>query len=200
MKHKLTEKQRAIIIGNVLGDGYLEFNGFRGTRLQMKQAERSKEYIWWLYNEFQDICKSEPKQRKDNNQWFFGTRYLDELTILRNIFYDANGKKIVPDDIENLLTDPLTLAIWYMDDGTLDWRPKDHFAFSLTINCFSVEESQKLSQALLKNFSIYSSIQNPLCRGKRYPKLYIGKNGRETFLNLIQPYIIGCFNYKLPPL
>lgn len=200
MKHKLTEKQRAIIIGNVLGDGYLEFNGFRGTRLQMKQAERSKEYIWWLFNEFKDICKSEPKQRKDNNQWFFGTRYLDELTILRNIFYDTNGKKIVPDDIENLLSDPLTLAIWYMDDGTLDWRPKDHFAFSLTINCFSVEESQKLSQALLKNFNIYSSIQNPLCRGKRYPKLYIGKHGRENFLNLIQPYIIDCFKYKLPPL
>jgi len=200
MKVRLTKKQKAIVIGNILGDGYLEYNGCRGTRLQMKQAEKYKEYIFWLHKELKSLCKSGPSQRKDNRQWYFGTRFVDEFTELRKRFYDQQGIKIVPDEIGKILTEPLSLAIWYMDDGTLDFRPKDHFAFSLTVNCFSIGETRKLSQVLLDNFGIISSVQNPLCRGKRYPKLYIGKNGREKFLKLIRPFILGCFRYKLPPL
>lgn len=199
MNISLTQRQRSIVIGNILGDGYLDFNGFRGTRLQMKQSKNYKMYIFWLYREFFNICKDHPKARPDGSQWFFGTRYLDELTELRQRFYNISGKKIVPNEIGKILTDPLSLAVWYMDDGTLDWRLKDHYAFSLAINCFSLSEAAMLSNTLLCNFDIKTTVQNPLCRGKRYPRLYIGKTGRDKFLSLIKPYMVSCFNYKLPP-
>ena len=200
MEIALTKRQKAIIVGNILGDGYLEFNGFHGTRLQMKQSQKYKEYILWLYQELKNLCKSEPNKRRDGSQWFFGTRYINDLTKLRKQFYDEDGKKRIPDNISDILTSPLSLAVWYMDDGTLDWRPKDHYAFSLTINCFSLQDAARLSETLSSNFDIESNVQNPLCRGIRYPKLYIGKVGREKFLSLIRPYIVECFNYKLPPL
>ncbi len=57
-----------------------------------------------------------------------------------------------------------------------------------------------INKALKFNFKVEASIQNPICRGKRYPRIYIGKNGRDQFLRLIKPHIIDCFQYKLPQL
>lgn len=200
MKISLSKRQKSIIIGSILGDGYLDFNGYQGTRLQIKQCQKNKEYVWWLYNELKNLCKSEPNMRKDGSQWFFGTRYIDELTGLRKDFYSHTGKKKVPDQISEMLVDPLSLAIWFMDDGTLDFRPKSHFAFSLAVNCFSLKDVKKLADAMLKNFGITTSINNSLCRGKRYPRLHVGKDGRIKFMSIIKPYIVSCFRYKLPSL
>lgn len=195
----LTPLQREIIIGNILGDGHLEFGGFHGTRLQIKQKKENKEYVFWLYEQFKNLCCSLPKQRKDTNQWYFGTRFIKELTVFHQLFY-SERKKIIPGNISEFLKSPLTLAIWYMDDGKLDWRPKDHFAFVINTDSFQLREVQLLRKVLKINFGIESKVYNSLCRGKRYPKLYIGSKGRGKFLSAIQPYILKCFSYKLPPL
>ena len=194
---KLTRRQQDILIGSILGDGCIYVGQGKNPCYYIKQCEKSKEYIFWLYKELENLCPSRPKQRSDNNQWYFYSSQSKILWPLREIFY-PNGKKIVPEEIDKLLVSPISLAIWYMEDGTLDFRKKDHCAFSLTINCFTLDESELLSRALKNNFGIISTVQNPICRGKRYPKLYIGAKGRERFLNLIQPYIHKCFDYKLP--
>lgn len=194
----LTKLQREIIIGNILGDGCIEFNGFHGSRLQIKQAERYKEYVFWLYRKLENLCKSAPKQRIDTAQWYFSTRSLNELTELCRIFY-PKGEKKIPKDISDFLVSPLTLAVWYMDDGRLDYRPKDHYAFILNTDSFSLREVHRLKKSLGDNFEIESSVQTPLCREKRYPKLYIGVSGRNKFLRLIKPHILNCFSHKLPP-
>lgn len=85
-----------------------------------------------------------------------------------------------------------------MDDGSLDFRPKSHFAFSLKTNAFTLKECGLLSKVLKENFGLETSIQYPICRGKRYPQIYIGKQGRNQFIKLINQYIIPCFQYKLP--
>lgn len=198
-KRTISKTQKEIIIGNILGDGSLEFNGYRGTRLQIKQSLRYKAYVFWLYSQLQNLCKLGPRQRKDNDQWYFSTRYLDELTILHGLFY-SNRRKIIPPTISKMVSSSLTLAIWYMDDGSLYWRPKEHNGFRLYTNCFTVSEVNKLRDILLKNFGIKSTIQRFLCKGKKYPRIYIGKESRERFLEMIKPYILDCFSYKLPPL
>ena len=194
----LKQKQREIIMGNILGDGYLEFGGFHGTRLQIKQKERYREYVFWLYEKLRNLCLSSPRQRKDNGQWYFGTRFLVELTEFHRTFYSA-GKKIIPKNISELVNSPLTLAIWYMDDGYLDWRPKDHYAFMINTDSFRWKEVQLLKKMLKKNFGVQVNVYNSLCRGKRYPKIYIGSKGRDKFFSLIEPYILNCFSHKLPP-
>ncbi len=197
MNIPLTQLQKEIIIGTILGDSYLDCTK-SGSRLQVKQSEKYKEYVFWLYKELANLCKSCPKQRKDNMQWYFNTRYIKELSDLRKIFY-PNGKKIVPNNISDLLVSPRSLAIWYMDDGGLDYRPGDHYNFTITTNSFSIKENRLLVDVLKRNFKIEVNIQTPLCRGKRYPELYIGVVGRERFLFLIRPYILNCFSRKLPP-
>lgn len=194
-----SNRQREVIIGNILGDGSLEFNGSIGTRLQIKQCSKYKDYVFWLYGEMKNLCNSQPKQRKDNAQWYFSTRALRELTSFHKIFY-KNRRKIIPKNIPELLTSPLTLAVWYMDDGRLDFRPKDHYAFVLNTDSFLLKEVWILGKTIERNFGVKTNVYNSLCRGRRYPKIYIGAKGRDKFLSLVKPYILSCFSHKLPSL
>jgi len=196
---ELSSKQKHILVGTLLGDGYLYQNRYGSCYLEIKHAEEQKDYVFWLHKNLSDFCPSEPKQRKDNNQWKFMTSSNDDLKSLRQNFYPLN-KKVVPENIEEMLTHPISLAVWYMDDGSLDFRPRSHYAFSLKTNSFSIEECNLLSNVLKKNFGILSSVQNTLCRGKKYPQIYIGKAGRDKFLETVKPYTLNCFRYKLPPL
>lgn len=195
---EITARQQAIIIGSILGDGNLE-QKYRGTRLQLKQAETKQEYIFWLYNELSSLCKSSPKQRKDNGQWYVSTRSLREITSIHQCFYE-NGVKFVPENISEILRDPLSLAIWFMDDGSLDWRVHDHYAFRLSTNCFTAIDHERLIHTLQHNFAVHATFQKTTMRGKIYLRIHIGCEGQDTFVQLIRPYILGCFQYKLPPI
>lgn len=196
---KLDKKLQDITIGLLLGDGCFEKKQDTiGIRLQIKQRSKAKEYVEWLYSQFKDYCLSEIKFREDYKQYYFSTRYLREFQDLFSLFY-KDGKKIIPPNIKELLNSPLSLAIWYMDDGSLDYRPKNHYAFYLASNCFSVRDSERLQYTLLENFGIKSTVYNNLCRGKRYPRIYIGSEGRDKFCQIVQSNILNCFSYKLPP-
>lgn len=195
---QLSQKQREIIIGTLLGDGHLESDGFKASRLQIKQCEFKKEYVFWLYEEFKNLVKTPPQQRKDNGQWYFSTRSIVELDSYRKIFYE-NRRKLVPVNIRELFVSPLSLAVWFMDDGSLDYRVRSHYSFNLSTDSFTIDEVRLLQEVMEKEFGIQTSIQTPSCRGKKYVKLYIGKSGRDMFLKTINPYIISCFSYKLPP-
>jgi len=195
---KLNKKLQDITVGLLLGDGCFEKKkDTLGIRLQIKQQSKAKEYVEWLYSQLKGHCLSGVKFRKDYGQYYFSTRYLREFKDIYNLFY-VNGKKVVPANIKELLKSPLSLAIWYMDDGSLDYRPNDHYAFYLASNCFSLEDSKRLQVVLLDNFGIHSRVYNNLCRGKRYPRIYIGSDGRDKFKKLVSRYILDCFSYKLP--
>lgn len=194
----LSKKQTSIIIGNLLGDGYLDKNRYGSIALEVKQKDSCKKYVFWLYEELKSLCGSLPKQRKDNYQWRLLTRYSKDLKRMYKLFY-PNGRKIIPANLLEILISPLSLAVWYMDDGTLDYRVKSHFAFSLVTNCFTLEENEILIQTLRKNFKIEATIHHSLIRGKRYPRIYIGSQGRDQFYKLVRPFILECFSHKLPP-
>lgn len=193
-----SDVQNQIILGTILGDGSLEFNGYQGTRLQIKQSVGHKDYVFWLYEMLKDLCRSEPKEKPDTKQWYFSTRGLKEFTSLWNLFY-RNNRKVIPQGIERLLVSPLSLAVWFMDDGSLDFRPKDHCSFMLHTDSFSKEDVLTLAEVLKRNFGIDTKVYSLLSRETRYPKIYIGSKGRERFLELVEPYILSCFRYKLPP-
>lgn len=194
---EITQRQQNIIVGAILGDGHIDPKG-NVARLQLKQSKEKKEYIFWLFKELQNLCKSAPKQRKDNQQWYVNTRYSTELMKLRQHFYPKK-QKIIPNDIDRLLKSKVSLAVWFMDDGTLDWRVRDHYAYRLTTNCFSVQDSKQLVNVLKKNFEVEATVQTTLIRGKRYSRIHIGASGRDKFISLVQPYILSCFSHKLPP-
>ncbi len=198
MVGNLSTLQRDILVGLMLGDGHLEFNGYRGTRLQVKQSEEKKEYVFWLYNHFAKLTRTPPQQRHDTGQWYFGTRFFVDFEEIRKYFYEHRTKH-VPENIIELFQSPITLAVWFMDDGRLDYRVKSHYAYHISTDSFTEPDVRRLQTLLQKRFGITAKTYLSLCRGKLYPKLYIGKKGRDVFTKTVAPYILPCFDYKTPP-
>src|SRR3989338_9067436 len=113
----LSQVQKSVIIGSLLGDGYLRIvPGRRNAFLEINHSYQQKEYVDWKYDYLKPITKSAPKVRKSNGEriaYRFFTRQLSQLTELYQKFYQGR-KKIVP----MISLDPLSLAVWYMDDGS----------------------------------------------------------------------------------
>lgn len=193
----MNELQKSIIIGTILGDSYVHFSKAGTTSLSIKQADQYREYVFWLCENLKFMFSSKPKQRPDNRQWYARSSYSKELNELHTLFY-KNGIKIVPKRIDQLLISPISLAVWFMDDGTLDYRKKDHCAFHLCTNCFTKKDVERLTKMLKSNFGIVASVHYTLCRGIRHARIYIGAQGRDRFIELVTPYVLDCFKYKLP--
>ena len=106
----------------------------------------------------------------------------------------------MPKEIKHLLISPFSLAIWYMDDGKLDFLPKVHCSPYLCTDSFSFRDVGMLVKVLNENFGIKSNIQNYSIRGNIYPRIYVKAITRDRFFSLIRKHILECFHYKLPPL
>ena len=182
------------MIGSILGDAWVEHGSFR-----FKQSKEKREYVWWMYKELKSLCRSQPHQGW-KEQISFQTFVHPEIREMRDLFYPY-GRKCVPQEIKYFLKDPLSLAIWFMDDGTLDYRVKDHYAFRIATYSFSKKENELLVEMLNQNFGIVATVQQSKMRDKIYYRIHIGEKGRDRFLNLIKPYIYShrCFAHKLPP-
>ena len=142
---------RELLHGTMLGDGYLEPHG-RGVRLQVNHSAKQIAYVQWKYEQLQALSPSTPYHCVKVKYPFcrFITKSHPYLIELRGIFY-VNGKKVVPDQISELLKTPLSLAVWFMDDGTLDKR---HGSALFETQAFSNEDIVRLQDCLNVNFDI----------------------------------------------
>ena len=103
------------------------------------------------------------------------------------MFYTSTKKKVIPNNIEELLT-PLALAIWIMDDGTFK-SPRIRIA----TNCFKKQEVELLGRALESKFNIKSSLHY---NNANY-QLYIKKESMPKLKKLVLPHIVPSMLYKL---
>jgi len=63
---EISAKHRSIIVGTLLGDGYIYKDKYQSCYLEIKHSDAQKDYVFWLHDKLKDICPGEPKQRKDN--------------------------------------------------------------------------------------------------------------------------------------
>lgn len=191
----LSYQQATILVGKVLGDGCLEKNGLH-VRLKIEQADQQKDYVDWLYQQFQPfVCKAPAMldyggaNRKITRRWRFATRSLEIFDCYHQLFY-PRGKKLIPSNIVDFLKHPLTLAVWYMDDGYLR---TDRSGAYLCTSSFSTAEHLLLQKALLSNYGLHAKTH--FAAG--YARLHIPSRDKEHFMRTIKPYILPCFKYKL---
>ena len=195
---KLNRVERDILVGTILGDACIE-SCKKESRVQIAHSERQKEYVMWKYNHLKRWTLSPPKRmvvKDSRNQkvyyrWRFRTFSHPEFTYYRKIFY-RNGRKIIPWNIEEILRSPLSLAVWYMDDGKK--RPDCRGAYLDTI-CFSVEEQERLIKCLENNFRIKNARLH--WNGDGY-HIYIPFSSTPMLISLIRKYVIPSMEYKLP--
>lgn len=194
----MSEKLKDILIGLILGDGHLtEFSGqSKKSSLLMKSDDKNLSYLAWLHQELQPLGVSELTPKKNYHQHYFRTRWHEEIGELRSLFYPA-GVKIIPQNIKELLVRPLTLAIWYQDDGTLDARSKYHYNALFATHCFSFDACVLLAETLRSNFGLDVSVCKCQMRGKIRYRLYVKSKSMNRFIDLVTPFINPSFDYKI---
>ncbi len=191
----LTTKQNAIVVGKILGDGTLEKNG-KYSRLRICQSVKQKDYVYWVHEELKPFVTNKiriSKQRsyrKATNQLRFDTYSLPIFEEYRKAFYEGR-KKVIPSSIENLITDPITLAVWYMDDG---YKRTDNSGLYLCTSSFTDMENLVLKNCLYKNFEIDTNIHY----AGGYAILHIPSRSVLNFSNLIKKYLVKSMLYKVP--
>lgn len=112
----------------------------------------------------------------------------DELGCIKNNKFNLNQKFC------DLLT-PESLAIWYMDDGTIKHKSdSDNQSPSINISSYSFtkEENEMLINTLQNKFGIECNLR----KEKEYWSIYITVAGTPKFLQLITPFIHPSMRYK----
>ena len=121
LPHRLSSFQWEVLLGGLMGDGALSptRSGF-GARYRFGHGTRQVEYGDWKASLFGNVGVS--RSSNANGAVFYDMQPLPELAELRAAVYVA-GKKVFSHDYLKRLT-PLSLAIWYMDDGSFALRAK----------------------------------------------------------------------------
>ena len=181
----LTKEQKSILIGVLLGDGAMRKKTH--ALLEINHSFKQKEYVDWLYQKFQNFVGTKPKMRKSNGTriaYRFTTKSIPVLTTFYDKFFKQKHK-IIPDD---LILTPLTLAVWYMDDGSR--CDEDIY---LNSQQFTKEEQEKLVGMLYTQYAIQASLN----KDKQYLRIRVRKESVKRMMNMITSYVIPTMRYKL---
>lgn len=182
----LTNVQESILIGTLLGDGTMrkKINAY----LEINHAYSQKALVDWIYSKFKNLVITPPKWRKGNGNreaYRFFTRSLPQLTPYYNEFF-INGKKIIPNDLK---LDALSLAVWFMDDGS-----KSRSAIYLNTQQFSIDEQNRLIYTLKDQFGLNSTLN----KDKIYFRIRVRSESSKKMVKTIEKYVLPEFRYKLP--
>lgn len=133
------------------------------------------------------------KDRYDSRtkKWYhrYTVKFLAHPLFLElyNTLY-PNGVKTVTKDWLSKIT-PRGLAFWFMNDGTN--------AGTIAINSFTKSEGELIVNWFLEKWGIKCTLQKSTNNGHLQHLLYIRRESRPIFYNLIEPYVIPSMLYKI---
>lgn len=193
----LLPNQQSILVGMILGDGYLQKTGKNNARLRLEHGAKQKDYLLWKVKKLQKLFQGKPKflrrihplSKKKYSYWRCQSQSTPLLGKLRTIFYQDH-RKIIPPNIEEYLT-PAMLAVWYMDDGYYYQRDKCSYLYLGNVNKI---EAEYISEAILKLLALKTRV---LKKKKGYA-VYFTPPEVIKLKTILKDHIIPYFNYKFP--
>jgi recombination protein RecA len=199
-KIPFTKEQKEMIVGTLLGDGFIGEHGRKNKncRIHIAHCEKQKNLVLLkkaiLGNFVNKIHRKEDK-RKNSVMWSFVSVVHNEFKFFRKLFYDGN-KKVIRKDLEHYISS-LSLAHWVMDDGSGDGK----YSIRLHTSGFSFDEQVILQNILKIKFGIRCKICEFTRNNKKLYYLSFNKRNSQILSDLIREYMIDDMKYKiLPPI
>lgn len=196
-KLKLTDLQREILVGLLLGDACLETqNHGRTYRLKIEHSITQAPYAQHLYGCFKEWVLQEPKIKiqtikgKAYQKLWFTTVSHAAFRFYAQQFY-RNRRKVVPKLIKRLLTER-GLAYWFMDDGSI--KSKQSKAVIFNTQGFAEQDVAKLIRVLREKFGLEAKQR----RQREGQQIYISGRSYGRFRSLVERHLIPEMCYKLP--
>lgn len=181
-----------IFLGTVLGDAYLgKSKTMNSAFCSFNHSLKQQNYCLWKYEQLKRFCPRGPVfldiYDKRTKKVYYQVSVKTKVTPAFGIYYDSfykNHKKYINEQLFSKI-EALGLAVWFMDDGC-----KTNSSYSLATNCFSDDDLEIITRVLKQKFNLVFTI----CKSHI---LYLHTASKETFENLIIPYIHkDCF-YKM---
>lgn len=183
----LTQLQKSFLIGTLLGDGYIrQAKGRRNAFLEVNHSIAQREYVEWKYEIIKNLTRTGPKSRKGNGNriaYRFFTKQHPEFTKIMDLFY-RDKKKCIP----NLVLDSMSLAVWFMDDGSRC----DKSNVYLNTQQFSKDDQYKLLK-YLENMGLSGTLN----KDKEYYRIRFTSSSIPKLFGIIEKHIIPSMKYKI---
>lgn len=186
------EEQRAYLYGSLLGDDQLSMHGKRKYPiLIVTHSSKQKEYVDWKYNIWKKIVPGGIKSLsikvngKIHHANYFTTAAHPDFLDFYRLFY-STGHKVVTRSILDKLT-PLSIAIWYMDDG---YYCNSRGRARISTNGFTYDENIIIQDFFKEKFGIYSHIGTS-DSGSNY--IWFNTENTINFFKIIKDYMIPFF-------
>ena len=187
---------KQIVLGLLLGDGsiYRPSGTTRGFSFShsIEQSEYF-DYLLMLFGNLVTECKGyrggfdgSKKNRRANS---IVCKTISDFIM--DVCEEDNKKHITQAWVDYLT--PLSLAIWYMDDGACMFNALQRPRIRIATNGFSKNEVELLQCGLLDKFRIKSTIKN-----YKGWTINIDSDSSELFFSIIAPYICNDMKYKIP--
>ncbi len=190
--------QKAVVIGTILGDGFLQKTGKNNARLRLEHSLKQENYLLWKCHILNNYFQSKVQYlERSNIQFGKSYQYVRaqsysglEFGKLLNLFYIEN-KKVIPSKILNLLKDPLSLAVWFMDDGYYYARDKMAYIY---LPKYDQNSTSNLLQALKMNYNLL-----PILKIKKRGEYVLIFSVKQTnkLINIVKDFIIPSMKYKI---
>jgi len=188
----LTPVQYQVVLGKLLGDGHLA-TAVSTSALHFGHREKDKDYLNWTLKGLGNLAN----HRTDNYVSGYGTNMFRGSSIGTGYlkqefecFYEGD-KKQVPFWVESELT-PLSLAFWYMDDGSLCHSDGQEDRASFATCGFDYKSCTILIKALAR-LGVEAEVSQ-----HDYNRIVLNTENAERLFLLIAPYIPKCMQRKLP--
>jgi hypothetical protein len=190
---KLSDIQREILVGALLGDAHLETqNRGRTYRVKFEYSAKHREYAEHLYGLFREWVRTPLQGKLDDshdNVWF-QTLSHPAFRFYAHQFYDEH-RKCVPRNIHRLLT-ARSIAYWFMDDGSMKSRESKGVIFNT--QGFARKDVKRLVDVLRSQFKLEARER----RQREGWQIYISGKSHERFREIVVPFLHPSMLYKLP--
>ena len=195
-----TPRQQQIVFGTLLGDGYLRPTNGNAEHcsyaLSLCHGEKQLAYLQWKFDALENFVTTRNFQvntrqfRGNAPTYAFSTVSHPFLNEAHAICYSAGGKKDITAAWLERIT-PLALAVWYMDDGSLNKR---YHTVVLCTNSFS-RAGQLLAIDFLRERYGITAVLEPRRNGQTV--IRINASQSRKFMDIIAPHVPHCMEYKL---
>jgi recombination protein RecA len=201
--YRLSPQQWEVALGALMGDGALSRSrtpGSLATRFRMGHGAKQLDYLDWKAGLFGNIGQSRSTNAKGAG--FVDLTPLPELAELREAVYLGDGRKHLSWEYLKALT-PLSLAVWYCDDGTFSVRAKGlqertregSGRSEICVQAMSPGSRERLVEHLADTFDLHPRLGLKGARGIAY--LSFPKDETAKLHELIAPYVPPSMQYKL---
>jgi len=199
----LTPLQFSVLVGSMLGDGSMNRHADRNSPQPMfMQGHDQIEWLKFKKTIFGEDMTGELQKGKSGYGkkpvWRFALNVTDQARRVSEEMRFCRRRKgrryWAPTDTFLSWIDPVALAVWYLDDGSLLQVKGRITGIQLHTECFDRRTNERICGMLHRNFNLQAQVRQT--RG--YCLLALNVQEAKRLLKIVTPYIPSCMTRKAP--